>query len=460
MTALENIENILLGKHGYVNNRLKPFDEKYWERKKTSYLDEIKNEMTYKDEKTSMELFNKLHLTSTLQKMLSYVDDVPLYHIIIGARASYYHLLIRMGCYSLLKEISAELRSNGENRIDETLLRLRWLIFEANSHLVIFSDGIEAALSIDQYEQATDGETLSAMNYLLTIHFRDSLIRLYENLELINGGSGTDNYVSNIKNQSNIGEILFPALEMHIAERVLTDKIERVNDMYKTVKDLFYESRNEQTKLAWFDEILLRQLATIEDAIFCRSLFAQIVGEDQVDVSQNKEKGEFEHYYSQIANLIRNETLPSARIAKIENIIATIMATLLDDPLRDDISFFDSIARKVMRRLSIDCETIRANPKIDLKTLDSNTIKPIQTNVSVSHLALLFRVLEENAIIKPEERNEFYRTISTAFASRSLTGTSISEKSFKNSYNDPDKGSYKFWKEKFLLFSGKFKNFN
>ena len=155
--------------------------------------------------------------------------------------------------------------------------------------------------------------------------------------------------------------------------------------------------------------------------------------------------------YREFQSLISASVLPNERLFLIQNIIKSIN-DLLDDDLNKNNLFEESAPRKLIRKLTLDYETIKANPEIDLKEFDRNTIKPIQTNISVSQLALLFKLLEEKSIIKTEQRSDLYKTITKAFLSKSVTGNSISEKSFQNNFNDPDKGAYKYWTPKFEAF--------
>jgi hypothetical protein len=106
--------------------------------------------------------------------------------------------------------------------------------------------------------------------------------------------------------------------------------------------------------------------------------------------------------------------------------------------------------------MEFDFETIKANPLIDIKEFDRNRIKPIKLNLTVSQLALLFRLMEENEFIDLDiSKTEYYNTIRRAFSTK--RSISISSNALGNDYVQPNKKDYEFWQDKFYELAKKVK---
>ena len=453
MIDLKYIDEILYGKDGVVHNRVDPLNDKYWQKKWNLSNQKFDKLLEYKDKKIAFELFAESNTNFLFHEMFKIATgEVDIFLIQINNRVRYFKSCIANSCTLTLKNISVEVRTNSSISVQEILTRIRWYIFEANSLINTYTYSFEEVISIEHNDWPSKNDLLSAVNYLTCIYLRDCLIILHNKISIINGNClKDDQYLDSFKVNKKKTESLYTLFQKHIEAKIGERDVDQLSILYNNLKRLIIEIQKTDSVSTWYEKPLLNDILKIEDILFISSQLPTMIGEEKIPALTQSNEDLFEAIYSEVTNTVQQETLPNSRLFLIERFINKIV-TLLSDQYESRTKFLDSIPRKLVNRLKIDYETIKANPQINMTEFDRNSIKPIQTTISVSHLALLFKLLEEHSIIKPEQRNQLYKTVTKSFASKSLTGTTISEKSFQNNFNDPDKGSYKFWQTKFEAF--------
>lgn len=78
------------------------------------------------------------------------------------------------------------------------------------------------------------------------------------------------------------------------------------------------------------------------------------------------------------------------------------------------------------------------------ESLSLNSFDKIQTNLSVTQICLLFRLLRDDKKIKFAQETDLYKQITSAFSSKQQTNISID--SVKNNFVTPNRSAINFWK--------------
>lgn len=452
MVSFDRIDSLIFGKDGFDKNPNHPKENEYWATKINELRQNI-NRSEFWEFSVEDELFQSFTKVSPINKLLYFVTDYKIREVLYGDRNTFYQSDIKYSCFKLINETSELIRRGDISSITEIIFKIRWYIFETNKLSYKYYTPFSFLLN---YEPAdTLDEEIRAANFLINIYFRDCLINLWYQLRLI-GDSSTVDFNSDqfivrsiedkIYNSSGYGLFRF-----HVNKSLKEGSTDNLHEIYRRLKSLYYSTYSNSKVNTILDNDLIKDIKTAENELFVRIVLPQFFDKDVVSTFNASQDDLFLISYREFQSLISASVLPNERLFLIQNIIKSIN-DLLDDDLNKNNLFEESAPRKLIRKLTLDYETIKANPEIDLKEFDRNTIKPIQTNISVSQLALLFKLLEEKSIIKTEQRSDLYKTITKAFLSKSVTGNSISEKSFQNNFNDPDKGAYKYWTPKFEAF--------
>ncbi|PQJ12640.1 hypothetical protein CJD36_002540 [Flavipsychrobacter stenotrophus] len=461
MVSFERIEAIVFGEEGYDKNNIHPKQKEYWA-DKVEKLSKVINRSEFWEFEVENELLRPFNDVSALSKMLYFVHDAEITNVLYGDRNKFYEGDIKYSCYELLNQISNAVRYNKITSTVEIQKKIRWYIFETNKLAYKYYTPFSFLLNFEPAN--TLGEETRAANFLLNVYLRDCLINLGRQINLIDSPSNayyeTDKFIILSLEDKRYAGSSYGLFRFHINKALEKGTTSSVQEIYRRLKTLYYTSYPNSEATLLLDNGLLNDICKTENDLCVKVILPQFFELSSVNNFTSIQADLFIKTYSELQNLISSFALPNERMFLLQNIINSIKELLADDRTKDNNLFNESTPRKLLRKLQLDYDTIKANPTIDLKEFDRNSIKPIQTNITVSHLALLFKVLEEHSIIKSDQRNELYKTITKAFTSKSVTGTTISEKSFQNNFNDPDKGSYKYWKEKFLAFSKDFKNYN
>ena len=453
MNWLQDIDDILFGEDGYIRNEKHPSKTEYWESKRKDLADELSNKCDWEFD-AEYELFSSVKKSSPISKLMFFVNDNNICNVLLGDRHIYYESKIKHACYSILNDISREIRNNTIDATDVIKRKVRWYIYETNRFSYKFYTPFSLLLNYEMSVNSID--EINAANFLLNVTLRDCLINLFEHLDIIDNKVDIDKrndlFIINSLEDKKYADSSYGLFRFHIKKEISKGSMAILPELYKRIKSIFYYSYSTSTDLSNYDLLLMTDIQLLENAIFVKGFAPRIFDLEIANNLTSEQSDLFENCYTLITEQVRNALLPNERMFLIQNITNQLKTFLNDDKNSNNDLFFESVPRKLLRKLTLDYKTIEANPEIDLKELDKNSISPIQTTISVSHLALLFRLLTENSIIKSDQRGELYKTITKAFSSKSVVGVSISEKSFQNNFNDPDKGSYRFWATKFESF--------
>lgn len=336
---------------------------------------------------------------------------------------------------------------------------IRWYLFEVNK--IAFSLKGQFILVFKNGLIQSNDLLIDASNYLILNYLRYRLIQLYCYLIHIDEPRAdlyisNDNLLHEVINSANIGNAVLGLLSRRI--NLKTERnIFISNQFYSFLKSqIEYEEKNKFD----LDEESLDLISSVENKeFFDWASFGGLISDesDLYDIPSINAK--FDFIYRYISDKALQYEFLSDRLNFIENIIDTIKHFLDDNPNFKYRDLNDTVPRRLIRLLQSDYDTLKANPKIDLQVLDRNKIKAIKLNLTVSQLALLFRLFEENDLINLDiSKTEYYNTISKAFSTK--RSSTISSNALGNDYVQPNKKDYDFWKDKFLELARKSKFHN
>jgi hypothetical protein len=333
---------------------------------------------------------------------------------------------------------------------------IRWYLFEVDKislslkakFILVFKNGVTDSKDI----------LIDAANYFIINHLRHRLLQLYcyiitieepESMLLVH----EDNLILKVINGAKIGTavigLIFNRITSHFERGHLIS-----NNFYNYLKShIEYEEKS----IFDLDDNTAKLVSEIENMKFLDWVSIGGLMSDEIateEISDINEK--FDFVYRYISDKALQNLFVSDKLNFIENVVDSVKDFLNDRENYKYKSLNDTIPRRLIRLLQSDYDSLKANPQIDLKEFDRNRIKPIKLNLTVSQLALLFRLLEENDLINLDiSKTEYYNTISKAFSTK--RSISISSNALGNDYVQPNKKDYEFWNDKFFELAKKVK---
>lgn len=86
----------------------------------------------------------------------------------------------------------------------------------------------------------------------------------------------------------------------------------------------------------------------------------------------------------------------------------------------------------------------------DFLSQSNTSVKKLKTNLTVSEIGCLFRILKEEKLIEADTQTEIFNFISNSFESKKVKQLSV--KSVKNDYDSPESKPLEFWDTTFTRF--------
>jgi hypothetical protein len=124
------------------------------------------------------------------------------------------------------------------------------------------------------------------------------------------------------------------------------------------------------------------------------------------------------------------------------------IAEILKDRDITDVTYLPSFPRLIQARLADLYELEKNSTDEMIDEMERGKIKPINVNMSVSDLALLFRALHHVDAIDTSSKKQLFSSASQMFTTSAKDGQKISEHSFKNNFNEPNLNSHQYWRVK------------
>lgn len=459
MKGFEKLEALLFGADSLSTNSVSSKDAKYWDKKLATIPLEFNNNwsLSYNDQP-----YNLLKENTDLFLLIHEFRETSFFDIWQGDRCLYYRSEVNWICHNILKDYSESVRGKTNFSTDDIPKRIRWYIFETHKLEDVFKTPFYKKEFPELSLKVSDETAISIGNYFTILFLKISLIILCNIIEIIEKKSNTnwDEDIFFKKLQfKNTSYFIYELFQNHILKRIDEGSPHEIIGLYSTLKSIYYSTRLMKSVYINADDTLKEDILKIENKIFHNRL-PEIINQDYDFTKLFGDEDSYNAIYGEIKNMVSEKVYANDRMFMISEKVKLIRDILDDRPNPYNDTLLESIPRRLIQRLDLDYETLKANPELDLKEYDRNRIKPIKTDMSVSDIALLFRTLEEYSIVKVSQKSDLFRTICKVFESKQGNGNPISENSFKNNYNDPDKSSYKFWKEKFKKFYNDFINFN
>ena len=447
MNLFEDL-NLMFGKGAFYLDETKPTNEPYWATKSKSLTETDLSWVSTLEEK----FFHSIYRGSILS--IFHVLTSETNQLKKEARTEYFKAKSYCICSDILSKASKGLRTGEYQSSQEILTKLRWYIFEATK---IEERYKRILLSCYQKNKKIEpSEILNVCNYFSSIYLKWSLMLVYRQISIIDNIIITD-----WKEDSFLKNLLTEKFDLQIFNVLLEYTLKNLNEDNGHIQDLYISLKNMyvnsflSNELSTLNEYEIRKnLAMIENWILVILIIPDLL-EDPIRYSLAKVFQEADAVLSEVYESMKGELmqcdLTTDAIFLLQEKIKTI-STILEIKSDDNEIFeIDSIPRNLMKKLELELQTLISNPQIDVKGLYESKIKPIETDLSVPELALLFRVLVDNQIIKPKgSKADLYRSVTKFFQSKSQT--SISEDSFKNKYNSPERSAIDYWEETFTDF--------
>ena len=441
----EVLEDFMFAKDAFYFDIKKPSDNKYWESKMGSLSQPNMTWVSTLEEK----FFHSIYRGSILSIFHVLTDETS--HLNKEPRTEYFKSKTYTICSDILTEASRGLRTGVYQSSQEIIVKLRWYIFEAAK---IEEQNKRALLNSYQRDKAIEPtEVLNVCNYFTSINLKWSLMLVYRQISIIDNIIITD-----WKEDSFLKNMLTEKFDIQIFNVMMDYTLKNlkkdsghIQDLYISLKNMYINSYllNELSTLNEYE--IKKNLANIENWILIILIIPDLL-EEPIRYSLSQASEQEDVILNEIYESIKGELyicdLPTDAIFLIQDKVDTIKTILEIKSVDNEIYQIDSIPRNLVTKLELELQTLISNPNIDVRALYESKIKPIQTNLSVPELALLFRILVDEKIVKLSgSKVDLFRSITKLFQSKS--STSISEDSFKNKYNSPESSAIDFWDEKF-----------
>ena len=420
---------------------------------------DLKLEMSKKNElnKVAFEntsLFDSLNISDSFFYLSKYYSRE--YYTIRSGNVFYFQEKIDSILNELYDEYGALINTGGFHDTLKINRSIRWYLFEVDKisfslkakFILVFKNGVSDSKDI----------LIDAANYFIINHIRHRLLQLYCYIITIEEPDSMllvheDNLILKVINGANIGTAVIGLIFNRI-----TSHFERghfiSNNFYNYLKShIEYEEKS----IFDLDDNTAKLVSEVENMKFLDWVSIGGLMSDEIETHEISDINEkFDFVYRYISDKALQQLFVSDKLNFIENVIDSIKDFLNDRENYNYKSLNDTIPRRLIRLLKSDYDSLKANPQIDLKEFDRNRIKPIRVNITVSQLALLFRLFEDNEFIDLDiSKTEYYNTISRVFSTK--RSISISSNAFGNHYVQPEKKDYDFWKDKFFELAKKSK---
>jgi hypothetical protein len=455
MTNVFDFESLIYGNNGFESNQIDYNNDKYWLKQYKAIEKEVYS--LGWEEAVEMDYFLSDSKSINPIDLNIYVNNTDIKRIRKSLRVGYYDFKIRHTFYLAMKEVSRQMRETQDFNIDSFIIKIRSYIVESNRLMYKYSKALSLVLE-DEYKISNEVSVASS-NFVINLFFRNYLLSLYNHISITYKGVELDfskdaflrNTIQQIRHE-NISYFKDAHLSKKIAESPYL-----ISSAYRQTKEYFYLTYNNG------NDPTLRYIELLSDVIFLENHYFKydiLKGlKVEIEFDDNITDEELlQLCYTQITNSTKTYILPSTRLMQLDDIIKLIDKFLDDNTSYPNDNIFNSVPRRLKKQLTLDYNTIEANPKIDLKEFEKSLIKPIKTNLSVQQIAYLFKLFEENKIIdvKPNERIEYYKTLSRLFSTSRVENISVD--SMTNKYTSKDDNSSKeFWKDKFFTFAKEIK---
>lgn len=445
MKIFEQLEDFMFAKDSFYFDTKKPSNIKYWKSKMAGLSEPNMNWVSTLEEK----FFHSIYRGSVLSIFHIITNETS--HLNKEPRTEYFKSKTYSICSSILTDASKGLRTGVYQSSQEITTKLRWYIFEAAK---IEEEYKRNLLNNYEKKQAIEAaEILNICNYFTSISLKWSLMLVYRQISIIDNIIITDwkedSFLKSMLTEKYDKQIFNVMIDYTLNN--LKEDSGHIQDLYISLKNMYINSYMSNELSTLNDYQIKKNLARIENWILIILIMRDLLEEPlKYSLSQAIEQEDvilYEVYESIKGELYRCDLTTDA-IFLIQDKINTLKTILEIKSDENDIFKIDSVPRKLLEKLELELQTLISNPQIDIRALYESKIKPIETNLSVPELALLFRILvDEKVVIVKGTKVDLFRSVTKVFQSKSTS--SISEDSFKNKYNSPENSAIEFWDEKF-----------
>lgn len=444
MNLFQALEEFILGAQAFYLNQKLPNDLNYWEEQNKSlpsvdlkWADLLNGYLLFSSNKGS-----SFHLHEIINDEIEDFDISP--------RIQFFYKKIDIICNQLLTNISNFSRLGKSIAGEDILKKLRWYIQE----VILIEDRYKIALirhikSSDEWK-VNESEILTVSNYFTIGTLKWKLILVYRQINIIE-----NNPILDWKEDSLIKSVLVENYDWETFNffyeytiRIFYKNIHRVYDLHSSMQKIYFNFCNSE-EIPFTELLCLKEyLSSIENLLFKHDVYQILIAnpvnkDSKLDVDDDQF---LEDVLYEIRNEVINCDLPSDYLFVYQRKIDIIeyFCEIIAEPRK--FHDLDSIPRKLLKKLKLESEAIKANPKIDLKAVFESKTAPIKINLSVAKLALLLRVLVDQKIIVSINKAELFRTVAKIFQTKNQEA--ISENSLKNKFNIPEDSAIDYWDTK------------
>lgn len=457
MTSLEQLKDLIAGVASFAKDANGPSSKKHWE-KASRELGQFEDQK-YWLKSLEPTLYHTLNVNSNSNLDFQRIVAKEIQGLDLSPRLKYYERRIDKLYSHLFEELFEDVNKADSTDLSGVKQKLRWLINRVNK---IEDENRTAVFStLKMPHSPVDSELVAVCNYFTAVYLKKSLVAIYRQICIIDSETSS-NWQDDVFIMKSLVDRFdgptYTALKDYTFKYMGEDPTYLI-DLYAALKKIYYNSFSSRQNFSFSEIDLKVEIRKLENLAFLIVIKGDIVG-DKVELNLNDVlEGKdivIDKVYDEIRYELSQLKYPNDRVFLLGEKINIIRETLNDEVEEINNYLFESIPRKLIRKLQSELEMIKANPKIDLKEFDRDNIKPVKTALSVPQLAFLFKMLEDNQIIAPENRSDLYSAICNSF--RSKASDSISSKSFQNQYLAiPDNSTKTYWKEKFIDFYNQIK---
>ena len=458
MNSISFLTDLVIGPSSFPLDKTSPENKKHWVSKKKS-IHPISDEKFWM-KSLEPSLYHTLNINSNSNLNLQNIVAKEVLNLNLSDRLDYYEALIDKTCTKIFNEIFENVKSKDNYTTNDIKKKLRWILNEVNR---IEDENRSSIFSILKNSKSyPESESVCVCNYFTSVYLKKSMIALYRQISIIDDVTITD-WQEDIFLMKSIMDKFdastYTALKDYTFKYMVEDSTFLI-DLYAALKKIYYNSYSKLQNFSWSEIDLKVEIRKLENLTFLIVIKNNLVGDSVIlDIDEVLEGSEtvIDKVYDEIRYELSLIKYPNDRIYLLGQKINEIKEILNDEFVESNKYLYESIPRKLTRKLQSELEMIIANPKIDLKEFDRDNAKPIKTSLSVPQLVYLFKTLEQYELITPESKNDLYNAVCNSFKSKSTD--SISVKSFRNQYLvEPNETTKKFWKDNFIKFFNNIKN--
>ncbi len=418
---------------------------------------------------------DKIKITSVKDEIFEpLIDiDIPPY---FNYKTEFYYYLIKNEGTRLMNNLNKALQiCNNENEakflINTTLIKVKTFLKDTAKHVkeISYSDN----LRFDELPKDKTEAQKKISDYILSV-LQTTLFRLLLEMQETFAAfisseilSEDEIYISLLGKTPPSVSFARTNVKMNdfIIKRYITTgdyskekTIELINDTKEKIA-LNYSHKTITKETANRKAVLIGNIQALENLYFVREFgYAAANPTYEALISEQYTEEIFAEANTKALENFEGLHLPNKRLAAIikeEQKLSFLQAKIQID----ETALALSIPRKIALMLAVNKAYVNSNLKIDFSKIAEPKGERLKTNISVPHLALLFKMLNDlkPAIFDIPSEAELHRFISANFITKKSGEDGISVGKLRQLFSQPDEKAAEYWFEKLSTMSAQAK---